>query len=249
MLGVAVDHGAGGEGEIIPFAIERLLDAAIVLLTLHIALPILHQDPLARLSGLEPVVAVIGIEMTLEVAKLRYQCGSPCQSIVVRDELVRRVAHHQEEVQVVLTMLQDDLILGFFAKVISPGAEGVGKDSIAGCTPVEWGGGGYTSVDPVIGILDSNRLTSVRETTVLHSAAIEILVLSHREEDCARCFLKYRCSHLPHDALVTPKVSYTHETCTLLGGDGDRIGVDHMITRPVCRRGDPKWSGAPRTTD
>ena len=83
MLGVAVDHGAGGEGEIIPFAIERLLDAAIVLLTLHIALPILHQDPLARLSGLEPVVAVIGIEMTLEVAKLRYQCGSPCQSIVV----------------------------------------------------------------------------------------------------------------------------------------------------------------------
>ena len=81
--GIAVDHGAGGEGVIIPFAIERLLDAAIVLLTLHVALPVLHKDPLTRLSGLEPEVAVIGIEVTLEVAKLRYQCGSPCQGIVV----------------------------------------------------------------------------------------------------------------------------------------------------------------------
>ena len=83
MTGIAIDHGAGGEGVIIPFAIERLLDAAIVLLTLHVAPPILHKDTLARLRGLEPVVAVIGIEVTLEVAKLRYQSGSPCQGIVV----------------------------------------------------------------------------------------------------------------------------------------------------------------------
>ena len=49
MPGVAVDHRTGGEEVVVPLPIERLLDAAIILLALDVVLPVLHEDPLTLL--------------------------------------------------------------------------------------------------------------------------------------------------------------------------------------------------------
>jgi hypothetical protein len=62
---VAVDHGSGRELVIAVLAVQALSDAAVVFLSLQISLAVLEENALTRLGGLFPVVAVIGVEMSL----------------------------------------------------------------------------------------------------------------------------------------------------------------------------------------
>ena len=61
------------------------------------------------------------------------------------------------------------------AEVIKTGFEGVPHHAVALRAPIERGGGGHTAVHPVVGVLDGDALSAVREATVLHAAAVEVL--------------------------------------------------------------------------
>ena len=80
---ITVDNGTRRELIVLLFAIEAFLDTAIVLLTFYISLAVFEEDSLAFFGCLLPIVAVVGIEVTLIESKLWQQDRVTGQLIII----------------------------------------------------------------------------------------------------------------------------------------------------------------------
>ena len=121
---VAVDDSPGGELVVLLLAIQRLLDAAVVLLAFLVTLAVLEED--AR-RVLLPIVAVVGIEVAFVKAELGQQDGVPRQLVIVVQQVYGTFVHQDEEVQVVRLVAQRDESLPLASEVIFTLGEGLEK--------------------------------------------------------------------------------------------------------------------------
>ena len=152
MSGIAVNHGTCRElvvitlGRHLHFAlsgnrhrfshvavvlltIERLSEAAIILLALLVALAILEEH--TAYLGLYPVVAVVGIEVTLIESELGQQYGVTRELIEVIEQRHRALAYHHEEVEVVTVVLHLYSTVSLGVEVIHTLLEGIPHHAVA----------------------------------------------------------------------------------------------------------------------
>ena len=176
MSRIAVDDGAGRERVAAGLlAVERLADAAVVLLALDVAFAVLEEDAFA-VGALLPIVAVVGVEVAFIEAELGQQDRVARQLVVVVEQLDRRVVDHDEEVEVVCVVAEFHLAGLLGAEVVDAFLERVPHDAVAARRPVERRRRAHTAVGPAVGVLDGDLLAAMRETAVLHTAAVEVLV-------------------------------------------------------------------------
>ena len=95
---VAVYHGACRELVVSFLAVQRFLDAPVVLLAFFIAFAIFEGDACLVFF---PIVAVVSVEMPFVEAELWYQYRPSRQLVVVVQHSRGIGAHHDEEVQIV----------------------------------------------------------------------------------------------------------------------------------------------------
>ena len=147
--GIAVYHGAGRELVVVLLTIERLLDAAIVLLALLVALAILEEHAVA-VGALGPVVAVVGIEVTLVETELGQQHGITGELVEVVEQGYGTLIDHHEEVHVVAVVRHGHQAVALRVEVILTGLEGIPHHAVATGRPVVGSGRSHTAVDPVV---------------------------------------------------------------------------------------------------
>ena len=176
---VAVYSRTGGELIATAVAIEGLARAAVVLLALVVAPSVLVEHESA--VGLLPVVAVVGVEVSLVEPELGQQHGVASELIVRLQEAHGGLPHHHEHVEMVVGVRQAHTAGALRAEVVTPGAERIPQYAVAHGAPVERRRRRYAAVYPVVGVLYGYALAAVREPSVLHAAAVEVLAVVRLE--------------------------------------------------------------------
>ena len=178
---IAVDHGTCREGIVArQLAVERFADSAVVLLALLVPLSVLEEDSVLILL---PVVAVVGVQVSFVEPELGNQHGIPGQLIEVVEQPDGRGVDHHEEVEIARVVRQRDLSGLRGPEVVKPRREGVPHDAVSGRRPVEGRRRGDASVGPLVRVDDADAVSLVREASVLHASAVEILVLALLQRD------------------------------------------------------------------
>ena len=172
---IAIDGSARRELIIVEFAVETFANAAIVLLAFVVGLAILHFHETLAVFRFRPVVAVVGVEVTLIKTKFGQQHGVSGELIEAAEQGFWVIGHPEEDIEIFFAVAELHLLGVRGAEVIKTGFEGVPHHAVALRAPIERGGGGHTAVHPVVGVLDGDALSAVREATVLHAAAVEVL--------------------------------------------------------------------------
>ena len=179
---IAVDGGAGRELVVLLFAVEALLDASVVLLALVVALAVLVEHE--AVFGLLPVVAVVGVEVAFVETELGQEHGVARELIEVVEQCHGFAVDHDEGVEVVLLMRENDLAALGGAEVVAAGLEGVPHHAVALGAPIERRGRCHTAVHPVVGVFNGNGLALVAEAAVLHTTAVEVFASMGAEGEC-----------------------------------------------------------------
>ncbi len=98
MGGVSVHNRPGRELVVVFFAVQRLFYAAVVALTLLVALAVLKQYAFFVFG---PVVAVVGVEVTLVEAEFGYQHRVAGELVEVGKQSCGGAVYHDENVKIV----------------------------------------------------------------------------------------------------------------------------------------------------
>ena len=224
---VAVDGGPGRELVVVLLAVEAFAHAAVVLLTFVVALAVLVEHE--AVFGGCPVVAVVGVEVSLVEAELREQHGVTRQLVEVVEQFHGTVVHHEEGIEVVLGVGEDDLALLRLSEVVAAGAESVPEQAVALCAPEEGSGRGHTAVHPVVGVFDGDGLSLVRETAVLHAATVEIFAAMLLEGQRGGVFVERNGGHFFHYDVACLQVLHAHGAVRLVERHGDARRSHHDL--------------------
>ena len=173
MSRITVAHGASRELVVVLLAVERLLHAAVVALALLVTLAILERY---AVIVLHPIVAVIGIQVSLIETELGQQHGIARKLVVIVEQCHRRRVHHEEKIEVIGLVRQGYTSRLRGAEIIGPLAECVPHHAVTLRRPIERRGRCHSAVGPAVLVLDSDDLALMRETNVLHAAAVEVLM-------------------------------------------------------------------------
>ena len=96
---VPVHHGAGGELIVVLLPVQAFLYAAVVFLALLVSFAILKEYALG-VGRLFPIVAVVGVEVSLIEGELGQEHGIARKLVVVAQQGRGRTVHHEEHVKV-----------------------------------------------------------------------------------------------------------------------------------------------------
>ena len=98
MILIAVDHGTCGELVVVLFAVQRFFDTAVVFLAFLVAFAVFKKD---TFFVFHPVVAVVGIQMSLVETELRQQHRVTGQLVEIVQQGDSAVVNHIEGIQIV----------------------------------------------------------------------------------------------------------------------------------------------------
>ena len=192
VLDVAVDGSTGGELVVVQFAVEALADAAVVFLAFVVGLAVFKLHEALAVLGFCPVVAVVGVEMAFVKSEFGEQHRVSGELIEVVEQCRGLRIDHEEEVDVFVEVIEFHLALLCRAEVVVAGLEGVPHHAVARRRPVERCGRSHASVHPVVGVLDGDALSAMGEAAVLHTAAVEELIVFARQRQSHAFLLESR---------------------------------------------------------
>ena len=170
---VTVNHRTGRELIVILFSIQRLFGTSIVLLAFLIFLSVFEQESLLVFF---PVVTVISIQVTFVETEFRQQDRITRQLIEIIQQSYRSIIYHEEYIQIVCIVCQGYLTFFSSSEIILAGSKCIPHHSISARRPIIRSRRSNTAVSPLVGIDNLDALSLVRETSVLHTTAIEILI-------------------------------------------------------------------------
>ena len=170
---IAVYGGTCAELVVVLFAVQAFADATVVLLAFVIALAVLvGHETFFRFC---PVVAVVGIEVSLVESELGQQHGLAGDLVIVVEQCLCPLVHHQEVVGIVGLVVHDGLVRFAAPEIIFARGEGVPHQAVSARAPIEWVGAGHATVGPVVVVDNLDDLLLVAEPPVLAPAAVEIV--------------------------------------------------------------------------
>ena len=131
-------------------------------------------------------------------------------------------------------MGQDDLVLLGCAEVVTSGLESVPQESVALRTPVEGCGRCHATINPVVGVLYGDGFAFVRETSVLHAAAIEVFAGVGFEGQCGAVLVEADRFDALHHSFSRLDVFHGHQSALLVEMDlHSGRGHDYFLGRCV----------------
>ena len=226
---VAVDGGTRRELVVVLLAVKALLRASVVLLALLVHLAVLKHH--SAVLVLLPVVAVVGVEMTLVESELRHKYWMARKLIEVVEQLHGRLVEHDEHVEIILRVLQAHLARLVVSKVVASRTERVPHHAISARAPVERSRRSHASVNPAVCILYSNALASMRETSVLHASAIKVLTLVLSKAYRCVALVNLGRRKVLHNRLARSQVHNVHVARMLVDvqADGRRCDLQRSV--------------------
>ena len=210
---VTVNGSPGRELVTALFTVETFLDTAVVLLAFVVTLAVLIEHE--AVFGGCPVVAVVGVEVTLIKAELGEQHGVAGELVEVVEQIYGLGVDHEEHVKIIFLMGKDDLALLGCAEIVTSRFESVPQESVAFRTPVEGCGRCHAAVHPVVGVLYGDGFAFVRETSVLHAAAIEVFAGVGFEGQCGAVLVEADRFDALHHSFSRLDVFHGHQSALL----------------------------------
>ena len=209
------------------FTVERFFDASVVFLAFFVAFAVFKEDSFFVFF---PVVAVVGVEVSLVKTEFREQYRVPGELVEVVEQGHCSVVDHEEHVEVVGFVVQLDCARLFRSEVILSFFKGVPHEGVAVGGPVVRGGRSHSPVGPAVLVFDGYVFAFVGESSVLYPTAVEVFFRVFFEGDDGFVFRKLYGLCFFYNCFAGGKVDNFELRCFFVdqdfdfpGGDGDVV--------------------------